>query len=227
MDEVLDRYEAAGASASQEETDNDIWDDTALIKAYDKAIKQAQQANAELQQPKSKKKKGKKKGKKKEGGWKWNTGNECQAVYSEDGLIYDAVITRMLPNSRCIVLYTDYGNEEEQLLKDLIRPQSVSHQRAESVASMSSIRSQTCSECSTSTNPANNYMSPRFASPEAQSKSVPHSTGWPSFIPPPPPSIPDMSSCDSDEAFHTMLISWYMSGFHTGYYQGLRDGKKS
>lgn len=35
------------------------------------------------------------------------------------------------------------------------------------------------------------------------------------MIPPPPPMSADMVD---DEALGSMLISWYMSGYHTGYY---------
>lgn len=36
------------------------------------------------------------------------------------------------------------------------------------------------------------------------------------IIPPPPPICPD--SLDDADALGSMLISWYMSGYHTGYY---------
>ncbi|KFP69732.1 Survival motor neuron protein, partial [Acanthisitta chloris] len=38
----------------------------------------------------------------------------------------------------------------------------------------------------------------------------------PPLIPPPPPMRPD--SPDDNEALGSMLIAWYMSGYHTGYY---------
>ncbi|KFP82444.1 Survival motor neuron protein, partial [Apaloderma vittatum] len=38
----------------------------------------------------------------------------------------------------------------------------------------------------------------------------------PPLIPPPPPMMPD--SPEDDEALGSMLIAWYMSGYHTGYY---------
>ncbi|KAM8959293.1 survival motor neuron protein isoform 4-T5 [Lycaon pictus] len=38
----------------------------------------------------------------------------------------------------------------------------------------------------------------------------------PPIIPPPPPICPD--SLDDADALGSMLISWYMSGYHTGYY---------
>jgi hypothetical protein len=36
------------------------------------------------------------------------------------------------------------------------------------------------------------------------------------MIPPPPPVCPD--ALDGSDALGSMLISWYMSGYHTGYY---------
>lgn len=36
----------------------------------------------------------------------------------------------------------------------------------------------------------------------------------------PPPILPDAASITDDkDALYGMLISWYMSGYHTGYYQ--------
>lgn len=47
--------------------------------------------------------------------------------------------------------------------------------------------------------------------------------------PPPPMPIPTVPSLNSnvteDEALHSMLISWYMSGYHTGFYYGLRNAR--
>ena len=38
--------------------------------------------------------------------------------------------------------------------------------------------------------------------------------------PPPPPPVVDEEEVGSDsEALYSMLIAWYMSGYHTGYYQ--------
>ena len=37
---------------------------------------------------------------------------------------------------------------------------------------------------------------------------------------PPPPPVDNEDDLDKDsEALHSMLIAWYMSGYHTGYYQ--------
>ena len=37
--------------------------------------------------------------------------------------------------------------------------------------------------------------------------------------PPPPPPMPDDVIVDENEALCSMLLAWYMSGYHTGYYQ--------
>uniref|UniRef100_A0A5F9D816 Survival Motor Neuron Gemin2-binding domain-containing protein n=1 Tax=Oryctolagus cuniculus TaxID=9986 RepID=A0A5F9D816_RABIT len=46
----------------------------------------------------------------------------------------------------------------------------------------------------------------------------------PPVIPPPPPICPD--SLDDADALGSMLISWYMSGYHTGYYMGFKQSQK-
>uniref|UniRef100_A0A8C0QAA6 Survival motor neuron n=2 Tax=Canis lupus familiaris TaxID=9615 RepID=A0A8C0QAA6_CANLF len=46
----------------------------------------------------------------------------------------------------------------------------------------------------------------------------------PPIIPPPPPICPD--SLDDADALGSMLISWYMSGYHTGYYMGFKQNQK-
>ncbi|KAI8478711.1 SMN protein Smn1 [Branchiostoma belcheri] len=79
-------------SREQDGNDSDIWDDSALIQAYDRAVQ----------------------------AMKWKPGDQCIAMYSEDQLWYPAEILSINPQRRtCLVRYTDYGNEEEQNLKDL------------------------------------------------------------------------------------------------------------
>jgi len=42
-------------------------------------------------------------------------------------------------------------------------------------------------------------------------------------VPPPPPLFPQPGPGSEGEAMYSMLISWYMSGYHTGFYQGLKQ----
>ncbi|XP_002733799.1 survival of motor neuron-related-splicing factor 30-like [Saccoglossus kowalevskii] len=42
----------------------------------------------------------------------WNLGDECQAIYSDDGLYYDAVISEIVDDSRVQVTFNGWGNKE-------------------------------------------------------------------------------------------------------------------
>lgn len=51
----------------------------------------------------------------------WQVGDACSAYWSEDGKLYAATITSIdEERGTCIVVYTGYGNEEEQNLEDLL-----------------------------------------------------------------------------------------------------------
>lgn len=143
----------------EESEECDIWDDKALIIAYDKAVKAAkddiigenvddeQQQGASTSQDKQlkpeaetskddqqkpdgfrnrKKKQNKRQRvKKKKVKSKWFVGDRCRAMYSDDGVVYDAVIKSIdKENNKCWVLYTDYGNEEEIDIGDVLLPES-------------------------------------------------------------------------------------------------------
>ena len=57
--------------------------------------------------------------------FQWHVGDNCRAVYSEDELIYDAVIISLDASSNTyIVRFCGYGNKEEQNLDDLLPPLS-------------------------------------------------------------------------------------------------------
>ncbi|XP_029488048.1 survival of motor neuron protein-like isoform X3 [Oncorhynchus nerka] len=51
----------------------------------------------------------------------WRLGNRCRAVYSEDGLVYPAVLV-WLRGDHCRVKFEGYGNEEELELSSLLSP---------------------------------------------------------------------------------------------------------
>ncbi|MGH0138671.1 UNVERIFIED_CONTAM: hypothetical protein FKN15_067484 [Acipenser sinensis] len=54
----------------------------------------------------------------------WQAGLRCCAVWSEDGLVYPAVVRKLLPDrGRCVVRFEGYGNEEEQDLSALLPAQ--------------------------------------------------------------------------------------------------------
>ncbi|XP_070689081.1 survival motor neuron protein-like [Pempheris klunzingeri] len=50
----------------------------------------------------------------------WGPGSRCRAVYSEDGLVYPAVVL-WVKGQRCRIRFDDYNNEEEQDVDGLLR----------------------------------------------------------------------------------------------------------
>ncbi|NXX21866.1 SMN protein, partial [Podargus strigoides] len=250
--------------------DSDVWDDTALIKAYDKAVSSFKNAlkNGECsdtsdkqQRPGLKRKSYKKnKNRKKSNPMplkQWKVGDSCNAFWSADGNVYLATIASInQKRGTCIVTYTGYGNQEEQNLSDLLPPGScetidgMGHAgENENETPYSTDESE---KSSLSPRNKNNYTKARFspeypcfpippaapglgrvssafskiicipllslfrASPSFSSCCPPPFPAGPLLIPPPPPVRPD--SPEDDEALGSMLIAWYMSGYHTGYY---------
>lgn len=207
-----------------ESMENDEWDDTLLVKAYDKAImltkeKVAAKIFAEKEEGEIKESNTKdavrddaqaKRGNPKRD--KWRVGMHCGAEYSVDGLVYEAIITKIdYDNGTCIVKYIGYNNEEEVDLRSL-RPsrgrQAQNNQRLEATAS----------EFRNNAHPHQNVY------PE-NNDAYPQNSGM--IPPPPPPFVMANLPKDETDALSAMLMSWYMSGYHTGYYQGLTRSKMS
>ncbi|KAM7075918.1 survival of motor neuron protein-like isoform 1-T1 [Ciconia maguari] len=230
--------------------DSDVWDDTALIKAYDKAVASFKNAlkNGECSEPSDKQEQRlgmKRKNNKKNRNRKksntvplkqWKVGDSCNAVWSEDGNVYLATIASInQKRGTCVVTYTGYGNQEEQNLSELLPP--ASDETNENETPYSTDESEKSSQ---SPRNKNNCTKARFSPQNLRFPTPPAAPGlgrpgskfrappsflscWPPpfpagppLIPPPPPMRPD--SPEDDEALGSMLIAWYMSGYHTGYY---------
>lgn len=249
--------------------DSDIWDDTALIKAYDKAVASFKTALKGEEEPEPSKKmypgKKRKNNKKNQSrkrtnappDKKWQVGDSCCAYWSEDGQLYAATISSIdEKRGTCIVTYTDYGNEEEQNIEDLVLEIS---EGDEEVNTKSKGAESSTEESDRSATPNLQKQQPHSKHQKSKAYKAPppiwapgfppgpppmpnfkqggskRSSGhtpppWPpmmSFGPPMIPPPPPMSpDMVDDEALGSVLISWYMSGYHTGYYLGLKQGRK-
>ncbi|KAL5005041.1 hypothetical protein ScPMuIL_018497 [Solemya velum] len=235
----------------QNDSDSDLWDDTALIKAYDNAINlmkdkmltpdedKAQKSPQNLE--KKKKNKSRNRNRKK----KWKVGDLCRAVYTEDGLIYDAEIISLDEDAgTCLVNFLSYGNEETQNLADLLNPtSSTKTMKRMLTVETSSVDMKTSNQNSRKNSaqhnegwgfPSGNQFQPNLFPSFSNMSNIPQFSSsvlyfsffcyqnMPSF--PPPPPLMDIEDGDN-EALCSMLMSWYMSGYHTGYYQGLKQGR--
>ncbi|XP_078531416.1 survival motor neuron protein-like isoform X2 [Lissotriton helveticus] len=180
----------------------------------------------------------------------WRVGDACNAVWSEDSGVYPATVVSIdAKRGTCIVVYTGYGNREEQNLADLLPPSN-----SESESTRADLKE---NEAETSYSTDESEQSSRSPASKPPTRTIPKNTTWnshfspfplpgrpgskvsdaPSFlsgwpppfpsgppmIPPPPPLGPD--SGEDDDALGSMLIAWYMSGYHTGYYLGLKQSR--
>merc|ERR1712071_200070 len=118
-----------GFKRSSQDSIEDVWDDTALIEAYDRAVNLAKEkVAAKLAAEDGASSSVNEAAKLKETSnacsntsaeKKWKTGDYVTTTYSEDGITYEAVIESINNASTCIVKYIGYDNKEKVLLKDL------------------------------------------------------------------------------------------------------------
>ncbi|EEC05104.1 survival motor neuron protein, putative, partial [Ixodes scapularis] len=154
----------------------------------------------------------------------WKQGDYCIAVYSSDHLPYEAKI-KYLKGKHCTVHYIGYGNEERVLVADLHpsegrRARLAQRERAESV----SVRCLYDLVCRGMFLKESLVVSVLWKDSVALATCIRAMRGHlvgariPSFPPPPPPP-PFTGDIKDNEALSSMLMSWYMSGYHTGFYQ--------
>jgi len=201
--------------------DDDVWDDRLLIEAYERASKQANAAlkkKSKLSSSRTSSMSDLEKGDTAESNkprklvaWKLN--HFCRCIYAEDGIEYEAQIKKLLPEEEsCLVKYIGYNNEEKQLLSSLKKTRGKEARQTqinESVLDepLNSISDEAAKFASRS----------KVESKESRKRFVPPM--------PPPPAFFDNSGSPEDEALASMLMSWYMSGYHTGYYRALKLSK--
>ncbi|XP_035733260.1 survival motor neuron protein-like isoform X2 [Vespa mandarinia] len=205
-----------------EDDDSDIdfvWDDTALIKAYDKAINLAKEevakrigidVSSSVSKLKPQQQKQSRKQKK-----KWCIGSPCRAVYSEDGEVYEAIITKIYENcGTCIVKFVGYGNTEKVELSSLLESEGLQSQ----IAQQKDALAERCTE----ENMDQTKASQNFINSDSSFNS------FLNMMPPAPPLPPQLMAKlpeNDADALSSMLMSWYISGFHTGYYHGLKHAR--
>lgn len=233
---------------------DDEWDDSALIAAYDKAmnkakIEVAKKKNIPYKSPAGNDQKSKKK-------VKWNVGDYCQAVFSEDGLYYEAIINEINEsNDSCTIQFVGYGNEEETTLSALAPSVGrFERQRQEEIAKSQEqngdyddAESSSYSEEESVRKRRGESKKGQHHSVQSQKEPVPDHRCYvyknaqqcnvapvPAYPPhPPPPALPTPPPLlmdrvgPEDDKLYSMLLSWYMSGYHTGFYMGSRQAHSS
>ncbi|KAL3224835.1 hypothetical protein MRX96_026223 [Rhipicephalus microplus] len=178
--------------------DEDIWDDSDLIAAYDQAYEKVKK---EIDRRKP---------------------------YFVGELVSGARTVDWMETGKkhCIVHYIGYGNEERVLLSDLYPSEGKKARQAQQARAGSTVH--TSDETSGSSQRCTGIPDLPSEPPwGAANLGVPFSSssrGTPP-LPAHPPLILDNSA--ESEALSSMLMAWYMSGYHTGYYQALQQSRQT
>lgn len=224
--------------------DEDIWDDTALIQAYDKAVNLAKEQVAKriaMDAPSQQKSQSSKHTNHvKKTLKKWTVGAPCRAVYSVDGQVYEAIVSKIHENSgMCIVKFVGYQNSEKVELSSLLESEGLQSQIAQQKDALAQKANETIdSDTSTYSSQQNSKQINGERMDYDMEDSRPFKNDFmpePGYftstidaMPPAPPLPPQLMAklpeTDAD-ALSSMLMSWYISGFHTGYYHGLKQAK--
>uniref|UniRef100_G3MLI0 Tudor domain-containing protein n=1 Tax=Amblyomma maculatum TaxID=34609 RepID=G3MLI0_AMBMU len=199
-----------------EPIDEDIWDDSDLIAAYDRAHEQIKK---ELERRNHASSENSSSGQEPPTGWK--QGDYCIAVFSGDNLPYEAKI-KCIRGKYCIVHYIGYGNEERVLLSDLHPSEGKKARQAQQARAGSSVHTSrvTSGTYRHHTTVPNLPNEPPWSGKDSLRIPFPD----PTHGMPPLPSLFSEDGKDND-ALSSMLMAWYMSGYHTGYYQALQQSK--
>jgi len=103
-----------------DEEDEDIWDDSLLIAAYDRAVQSIRSEIPNTSVAAAVEKKPTRNKNKSRAVW-WSVGDKCLALYAEDGLYYDAVVLMVKPKQRMATIrFEEYGDEADVSFADLL-----------------------------------------------------------------------------------------------------------
>lgn len=223
---------------NRSKSDNeDVWDDTALIQAYDKAVNLAKEEVAkriamdtQTQHAKQKSQNSKCSNYKQKSFKKWTVGAPCRAVYSADGQVYEATISKIYQNSgMCTVKFVGYQNTEKVAINSLLESEGLQSQIAQQKEALAQKDNEESIESDTSTSNLQGSkqingekMDCDTEDPRLFKNSFMPGLGYFNPIldtmPPAPPLPPLMAKLPENDgdALSSMLMSWYLSGFHTG-----------
>ncbi|XP_076020879.1 survival motor neuron protein 1 [Genypterus blacodes] len=247
--------------------DSDIWDDTALIKAYDKAVASFKTALKGEDEPQTSKKNhpGKKRKNNKKSHCRkrtntlpdkeWQVGDSCSAYWSEDGHLYAATISSIdETNGTCVVVFTGYGNEEEQNLGDLLSDISEADEETNQVQEAESSTEESDRSATPQQHKQQSHNKPQKSKAHKEPLPVwaagfppphppplpssrqagnkrsggpgPAAPSWPPMMPFGPPMIPPPPPMSPDTVDDEALGSMLISWYMSGYHTGYYLGLK-
>jgi len=219
------------------------WDDSALIKAYNKGMSlRAKEIEGET--PKDKKE-----GSRKRNGWK--VGDFCRAIYLADNLMYEAKIIDIHEAGGCVTYTVEYLGYNEEAEVDLLSASLGKKARKKQIkyakkfidgviADYSSVNSNDAQDESSASSVVHqpskrehHHKNQTFdrSADYATGESGLYASSYPVVrypdttcaMPPPAPPIPQCTEVTQNPALNAMLTSWYMAGYYTGIHQAQKN----
>lgn len=224
--------------------DEDVWDDSLLIKMYEDSQKVIHDALNKTFTAKNDKQIHSNNSNATT--FQWKSGDYCRSIYTEDQVEYEAIILKVNTVAQnAIIRYIGYENEEQQSLSNLklslgplarkeqadqaqadgyiSQQQQKQHHQQQNQEKKALVDLVNFSSCKPSTSSGTNNIKSSIFDP------CPSTSDSTKVLLPPMPSLeaikPNELQVDDDDALASMLMSWYMSGYHTGYYQARKENK--
>lgn len=211
---------------SQSGTD-DIWDDRLLVRAYEQAIQLQNSDVAKSIAENTNKKSGANKSQPATAMTVTNeidsdanttplkVGDFVRATYHEDNVDYEAqIISIDEGDATCVVKFIGYDNEQTVRLVDLVDSWGTEEQQRQEMEAA------VAAEETIDDNEDSLYPREIYRNSNLLRNSLPTPP-----MPPMPPMLKESLGEDT-EHFSAMLMSWYMSGYYTGLYQGHKIAKQ-
>lgn len=200
---------------------DDIWDDRLLIRAYEQAIQLQNSDVAKSIAEHTNKKTGVNQSQptmkiaddvSSDASITFKVGDFVRATYNEDNVDYEAqIISIDESNETCVVKFIGYDNEQTVRVVDLVDSWGAEEQQKQEMEAAVD------AEESNDDNEDSLYPREIYRNNNLLQNSLPA---------PPMPPMPPMLKGDDTEHFSAMLMSWYMSGYYTGLYQGHKLAKQ-
>ncbi|XP_055305847.1 survival motor neuron protein [Sitodiplosis mosellana] len=145
----------------------------------------------------------------------YKVGDYVRATYDVDNIDYEAqIISIDEENDECVVKFIGYDNEQSVRLVDLVDSWGEEEQQKQELEAAADV------EESVGDSEDYNYPKEVYRNDDLHNSPLPMPP-----IPPMPPMLKE-SLGDESEHFSAMLMSWYMSGYYTGLYQGHKLAKQ-
>lgn len=220
------------------DNDENIWDDTLLIKAYEQSIKLQQAEMAKRLARATNKKSSENSTGTHDADDNavddgedesisvddFQVGDFVRATYDADGIDYEAEVVSIDENSDCRIKFIGYENEQIVPMTDLLPSWGVDERTKQTYEAADAAAAAAAAE-----DEEDEYNDTNGEEPTVQHFNAFNTHQFGSLLqPPPPPPMPPMLNDMTEDSEHlsAMLMAWYMSGYYTGLYQGHKMSKQ-